>query len=375
MFDNFLELTEPLSTPSLIIEEKILRKNIKDIHDYAKQHGFAVRPHIKTHKSLSIARIQMRAGAIGIAAAKVGEAMVMARLKSYIDDIDKLDITIAYPIVGELRCEYLALEAINFKLRVAADSEYLIDQLGEQPYLTAPIGILIMFDAGLHRCGLSDPKEIVRLAQYVKNHERLRYDGIQMYIGQLYGDAARDPQSFKKINELWEPVYDALCAAGLKPEMVSSGSTPSLKNTHLIPYVNEIRVGTAVLNDYFVLKFGHCTLEDCAARVITTVVSDAVPGQVIIDAGSKVLSAKQLLRHENLEMGYIPEYPDARIFRLHEEHGWVDVSQCERPSIGDRMSIVPVNVALCMNLQKSFYMLTEEGELEENDVDARGYYV
>ncbi|CAN2047118.1 Alanine racemase [Candidatus Magnetomoraceae bacterium gMMP-1] len=376
MFDKFLELTESLSTPSLIIEEKILRKNIKAIHDYAKQHGFAVRPHIKTHKSLSIAYLQMRAGAVGIAAAKVGEAMVMARLKSYIDDIDKLDITIAYPVVGELRCEYLAIEAINFKLRVAADSEYLIDQLGEQPYLTAPIGILIMFDAGLHRCGLSDPKKIIRLAKYVKDHERLRYDGIQMYIGQLYGDAARDPQSFKKINQLWEPVYDALCAAGLKPEMVSSGSTPSLKNTHLISYVNEIRVGTAVLNDYFVLKFGHCTLEDCAARVITTVVSDAVPGQVIIDAGSKALSAKQLLRNENLEMGYIPEYPDAKIFRLHEEHGWVDISQCKNPpSIGDRMSIVPVNVALCMNLQKNFYMLTEEGDLEKKKVDAMGYYV
>ncbi len=66
-------------------------------------------------------------------------------------------------------------------------------------------------------------------------------------------------------------------------------------------------------------------------RVVVTVVSDVVPGQVIIDAGAKALSANQLLRNENLEMGFIPEYPDARLFRLHEEHGWVDVSRCKAP--------------------------------------------
>lgn len=73
--------------------------------------------------------------------------------------------------------------------------------------------------------------------------------------------------------------------------------------------VNEIRVGTAILNDYFVLNFGHCDLKDCALRVVATVVSDIVPGQVLINAGSKALSAKQLLRRENLEMGYVVEYP------------------------------------------------------------------
>jgi D-serine deaminase-like pyridoxal phosphate-dependent protein len=141
----------------------------------------------------------------------------------------------------------------------------------------------------------------------------------------------------------------------------------------LVHHVNEIKVGTYALNDYFVLKLGHCTLKDCAARVIATVVSDVVSGQVIIAAGSKTLSAKQLLRHENLEMGYIPEYPEARIFRLHEEHGWVDVSQCVNPPrIGQPLSIVPVNVALCINLFDEFYFYTNDGTLKKEKVDARG---
>ncbi len=64
-------------------------------------------------------------------------------------------------------------------------------------------------------------------------------------------------------------------------------------------------------------------------------------------------------------MGYIPEYPEARISRLHEEHGWVDVSRCETPpQIGQRLSIVPVAVSHCVNQYDEFYLITENGHLK-----------
>jgi len=354
MPEELLNITKSVPTPFLLVEEEIVRKNINRIHDYANRHGFEVRPHIKTHKSLGIARMQLGSGAIGV------------------------DITIAYPAVGSTRTERLAKLSLKQTIRVAVDSEYLLNELGSSALKhDTCIGILVIFDAGLRRCGTADPGQIVTLAQHAKTHPGLGFDdGIQMYLGNLYGDAARDPQSFKQINQIWEPVYEALCSAGLQPETVSSGSTPSLENTHLVCHVNEIRVGTAVLNDYFVLKFDHCSLKDCAARVVATVISDVVPGRAIIDAGSKALSAKQLLRHENLEMGFIVEYPDARITRLHEEHGWVDVSRCSRPPrIGERLSIVPVNVSLCVNLYDHFYLITRSGSLQKERVDARGCLV
>lgn len=364
------KITASIPTPFLIVEENVVRSNIDRIHDYAALHGFAVRPHIKTHKSLRIARMQLDSGAVGLAVAKVEEAEVMAKL-------GPIDLTVAYPAVGISRAQRIAKLSLHQNITVAVDSGYILNELGSAAVKNgAVVGVLIMFDAGLHRCGTADPRQIVRLAQYAEAHPGLCFNGIQMYLGHLYGDAARDTQSFKRINQLWAPVYEALCAAGLSPETVSSGSTPSLFNTHLIRHVNEIRVGTAVLNDYFVMKFGHCALNDCAARVVATVVSDVVPGQVIIDAGSKALSAKQLLRHENLEMGYIVEFPDARITRLHEEHGWVDVSRCNRqPKVGQRMSIVPVNVSLCINLYDNFYLITRSGKLQKERVDARGCLV
>jgi len=370
MSEELLKITGTVPTPFLLVQEEIVRKNINRIHDYANQHGFAVRPHIKTHKSLVIARMQLDSGAVGLAVAKVEEAEVMARL-------GPVDITVAYPAVGIFRAERIAKLSLKQNIRVAVDSEYNLNELASEAVKhDAVIGVLAMFDAGLHRCGTADPGQIVKLAQHAETHPGLRFDGIQMYLGHLYGEAAGNPQNFERINQLWAPVYEALCAAGFEPETVSSGSTPSLENTHLIRHVNEIRVGTAVLNDYFVLKFDHCDLKDCAARVVATVVSDVVPDQVIIDAGSKALSAKQLLRHENLEMGYIVEYPDARVTRLHEEHGWVDVSRCHRqPKVGQRLSIVPVNVSLCVNLYDIFYLITPGGILQKERVDARGCLV
>ena len=370
MLEDAHVATASVPTPFLLIDEGVVRKNIRLVQDYADRNGFAVRPHVKTHKSLRIARMQLEAGAVGVAVAKAGEAEAMAA-------IDDLNILVAYPAVGETRANILARIARRHNLCVAADTKYLMDELSRAACEhRSVVGIGVMFDAGLHRCGVAEPEQVVRLAEHAAATRGLRFDGIQIYLGHLYGDAARSPDSFDQVNRLWEPAYEALCAAGLKPPTVSSGSTPSVFNTHLVSHVDEIRVGTAVYQDYFSLKFGHCTLDDCALRVMATVVSDVVPGQAIIDAGAKALSAKQLLRNENLEMGYIVEYPEARLFRLHEEHGWVDTSRCENPPrIGQRLSIVPVAVSHCVNQYDHFHLLAENGALEKVRIDARGCYV
>ena len=364
-------ILDEIPTPFILVDEKIVKSNLRRIHGYAHRHGLSVRGHLKTHKSLALARMQMAAGDVGIAVAKAEEAEVMA------DGLGNVDITVAYPAVGKARAEKIARLARTHPIGVAVDSEYVMEGLEDAATAYGvEIGISVMLDAGLHRCGVSDPQALVKLGEYARQSPSLRYEGVQMYVGHLYGEAADDPASFECINRIWDPAYESLCSAGLTPGRVSSGSTPSLFNTHRIHHVNEIRVGTAVLNDYFVLKFGHCRMPDCALRVLATVVSDRVPGQVLIDAGSKALSAKQLLRHEQLDMGYVVEYPGARVFRLHEEHGWVDVSRCTNPpKTGDRMSIIPVNAALCMNLHDQFHLLTETGNLHKERVDARGCQV
>ncbi|WP_020587188.1 alanine racemase [Desulfobacter curvatus] len=365
--DHMYDVAADIPTPCLIIDENRLEKNIGRIHDYAARHSFMVRPHVKTHKCIYITRMQMAAGAKGIAVAKAGEALALAENPG-------TDITVAYPVLGKQQIKMIADMAARHTIRVAVDSRHLMACLSKAAQANQTrIGIHIIFDAGLHRCGTSDPEDVVALARYATKAPGLHYEGVQLYLGHLYGDAARDPAHFRQINTLWDPTYKALCRAGLTPETVSSGSSPSLFNTHLVNHVNEIRVGTMYLNDYFELKFNHCEILDCAARVVATVISDRVEGQVIIDAGSKALCAKQLLAGKNLEMGYVCEYPEAKIFRLHEEHGWVDVSQCKKPpSLGQRISIIPVNIALCMNLFNVFFLAGKDGSLRREPIQARG---
>jgi len=365
--DNMCCVAADIPTPCLVIDENRLEQNIRRIHDYAARHGFSIRPHVKTHKSLYITRKQMEAGAKGIAVAKVGEALVLAENLG-------TDITVAYPVLGKQQIKIIAYMAARHTIRVAVDSLHLMACLSKAAQANQTrIGIHLIFDAGLHRCGTSDPDDVVVLARCAEKAPGLRYEGVQLYLGHLYGDAARNPAHFKQINTLWDPAYQALSRAGLAPETVSSGSSPSLFNTHLINHVNEIRVGTMYLNDYFELKFNHCEILECAARVVATVISDRVEGQVIIDAGAKALSAKQLLAGNPLEMGYVCEYPEARIFRLHEEHGWVDVSRCKNPpTLGQRISIIPVNIALCMNLFNAFFLAGKDGSVRRESIQARG---
>jgi len=212
-----------IPTPFILVEERIVRNNLRRIHEYAAQHGLVVRAHVKTHKSMAIARMQLDAGAVGIAVAKADEAWVMAGLGD-------VDITVAYPAVGKVRADRIARLARSHRVKVAIDSVVVMEGLADAAtQQRVELGICVMFDAGLHRCGVSDPGAVVALGRYAQQCPGLRYDGIQMYLGHLYGESAGAPESFREVNRKWEPAHAALCFAGLTPEMVSSGSTPSLQ--------------------------------------------------------------------------------------------------------------------------------------------------
>src|SRR5688500_16692246 len=103
------------ATPALVIDLPKLERNVARLARYASGHGIAVRPHTKTHKSLKMATRQMRAGATGLTAAKVGEAEVMAAASR--------DLLLAYPAVDAHRCRRIAeLARGGTTVRVAADS-------------------------------------------------------------------------------------------------------------------------------------------------------------------------------------------------------------------------------------------------------------
>src|SRR5258706_11969033 len=114
--------------------------------------------------------------------------------------------------------------------------------------------------------------------------------------------------------------------AGVAPGIVSGGSTPTLWRTHEMEGVTEFRPGTYVFNDRTTAAIGACAWEDCAATVLATVVSTAVPGQAVIDAGTKALGREPVRGVEGEGFGQLLEHPEVAVSRTSEEHGGLDLT-------------------------------------------------
>jgi D-serine deaminase-like pyridoxal phosphate-dependent protein len=197
-----------------------------------------------------------------------------------------------------------------------------------------------------------------------------------LYSGHITGPADQQIPMMQQLQQRLQVLVDRWDADGLSREIISSGSTPSALFSHHLPLLTEIRPGTYVYNDMNIVRGGYDTVEHCAARVHTTVVSANVENQVVIDAGSKTLTSDLCGPAPDSGHGLIVEYPKAKVFRLTEEHGQVDVSNCDqRPSLGERLTLIPNHICVCVNMQNSVWWQEPDVEAECRRVDGRGLLV
>jgi D-serine deaminase-like pyridoxal phosphate-dependent protein len=191
----------------------------------------------------------------------------------------------------------------------------------------------------------------VELARKIEKLPGLAFRGLMTYFGHVWGTVEERRNEAKRAAE---PVAKALAAfrdERMSVEIVSGGSTPSSEFAHLVPGLTEIRPGTYVYNDMNTCYQGACRLEDCAVRVVTTVVSTAVPGKAIIDAGSKTFSSDLLGSGPKSGYGYVVEAPDAPITKLNEEHGHLDITKSTHQfRIGEVLTVIPNHVCTCVNM-------------------------
>jgi D-serine deaminase-like pyridoxal phosphate-dependent protein len=343
-----------LSTPALTVDADILERNLRRMADYCQSHGLGLRPHTKTHKIPEVARMQVRHGAVGLTVAKVGEAEVMCGA-----GLD--NILVAYPVMGREKLDRLAALALSHSMLVSLDGETVAEALAcaaKQQGVT--LGVLVEFDAGFGRCGLEPGPACVDLARRIMRLPSLRFQGLMTYPGQIGGNEEARRGEVARVAEKVERVLAAFRKERIPVEIVSAGSTPSAFQSHQIPGLTEIRPGTYVYNDMNTVYQGTCAIEDCAARVVATVVSTAVAGGAIVDAGSKTLSSDQLRFGPASGYGYIVEAPDAPIVKLNEEHGYVDVRRASRPlKVGDVVTIIPNHVCACVNLHDEIFVLRQ----------------
>jgi D-serine deaminase-like pyridoxal phosphate-dependent protein len=355
-----------LPTPALVIDGAVLRKNIARMATYVRERRINLRPHTKTHKSRMIAAMQIASGAAGLTVAKAGEAEIMIGVSD--------DILMAYPPVERARCTRVAQLSRNTTLRVALDSEYAVDSLSQAASAArTTVGVLVDVDVGMHRTGVQTPEGALSLATTVSRSPGLRLDGIMYYPGHVWDLPDAQEPALRKVSERLEEVLGLWSQHGLLANIVSGGSTPTAFQSHLIGCTTEIRPGTYVFNDMNTLAGGFCGIEDCAARIVCTVVSTAISGQFVIDGGTKTFTSDRCIPAPETGHGYIVEYPDARLKALSEEHGQVDISRSSTsPRVGDRVTVIPNHICPCINLQDFVWLIEPDSTPERLSVDARG---
>jgi len=356
-----------LSTPALVIDLDVLERNLDRMARYCREHGIGLRPHTKTHKTLEVARMQLERGAVGLTVAKVGEAEVMAGIES-------ASVLVAYPIFGREKLLRLADLARSHSLLISLDAEATAVEVSRAAAERgATFGVLVEFDAGLRRCGLEPGPACVELARKVERLPGLEFRGLMTYAGNIWGSEEERVAETERVAERLERTLDAFRGARIPVPIVSGGSTPGAKLSHRLPGLTEIRPGTYVYNDLNTFYQGACGLEDCAARVVTTVVSTAVPGRAMIDAGSKTLSSDLLGSGPKTGYGRIVEAPDAPIVKLNEEHGHVDTSRSAHAfRVGEVETVIPNHVCTCVNMHDEVFLARGEEMVGSWRVAARG---
>jgi D-serine deaminase-like pyridoxal phosphate-dependent protein len=341
-----------IETPAAVVDADRLERNLVRWQEYCDRVGLANRPHIKTHRSVEIARRQLELGARGITCQKLGEAEVMA-------DGGCTDILVSFNIVGESKLARLRALLERVDLTVCADDSVLLPGLSSAAAGAArPLRVLVDCDTGLGRTGVATPEAAAALAAAIDASEGLVFAGLFTYPS--------PPVAL----DFFDEATRLIRARGLEVEVVSAGGTPAMwASGELRPLVTEYRVGTYAFHDRATVAAGAAALDDVALTVHATVVSRPAPDRAVLDAGSKALTSDPG-PNDGL-FGTILEVPGARIVKLNEEHAYVQL-WAEQLEVGQRVRVVPNHACVVANLFDELVVVGEGREPHRWPVDARG---
>lgn len=352
-----------VETPVGVVDLARARENARRVVAYAREHGLSWRPHIKTHKSRDVARLQLEAGARGLTVATPREAEVMATVCD--------DLLLAYPPVGGEKVNRVVSLPESVRLTVGLDSAEVLEPLARASRERGrTTGILVELDVGLRRVGIPDPARAVALAGKVADTPGVHFAGVMFYAGHIREPGPGQDAGIRALSDDLEEVLGLLEEAGLPAGTVSGGTTPTLWRSHEIHGLTEIRPGTCIYNDRDAVAQGAATPDQLAYTVLATVVSTAVPGRAAVDAGSKALAKED---RGGAGYGVLLDRPDVTVAALSEEHGMLDLSNTDwTPRVGDRVRIVPNHVCVSVNLQDRILALEESGDVAAWPLEGRG---
>jgi D-serine deaminase-like pyridoxal phosphate-dependent protein len=339
-----------LATPQIILDEGRMLRNIARLRSRLAPHGVLLRPHLKTVKSVEVARHVLADGTGPATVSTLKEAEVFA-------EAGIRDILYAVGIAPQKLSRVLALRARGCNLSILLDSREQAKAVAEASRLAGDlIPVLIEIDSDGHRGGLRpDDPEIVEIGRVLREGgAALR--GVLTHAGESYGVAGEERHAACAELERAAAVAAAegLRAAGLPCPVVSVGSTPTAHSARDLTGVTEVRAGVYVFFDLVMAGIGVCTADDIAVSVLATVIGhQRQRGWILIDAGWMAMSRDRGTAGQSVDQGYGlvcdidgGVFADLIVRAASQEHGIVALrpgSTAVLPDlpVGSRVRILP----------------------------------
>ncbi|GAB3259527.1 alanine racemase [Kineosporia babensis] len=351
-------LADP-DTPFAVVDRNRLSGNLTRLRERLEPRGVILRPHVKTAKSVDIARLAFGGGPGPITVSTVAEAEAFA-------DAGFTDITYAVGIDPHKLPRIRALNERGVTVRVVLDSATQAEAVARNR-----VPALIEVDCDGHRAGVAaDSPQLIELGKILADQDCLQ--GVLLHAGESYYASSPSALAAAAANERDVAVQaaNALRAAGLDAPIVSVGSTPTAHADVDLTGVTEVRAGTYVFFDLFMAGLGICTIEDLALSVVVTVTGHhSTKEQVFTDGGWTAISYDRSTSSQAVDQGYGlvlaldgTPIPGLLMTDASQEHGVLAMREGELPDlpIGTRVRILP-NHACSMADQHQRYAVVETG--------------
>ncbi|HET6892264.1 MAG TPA: alanine racemase [Pyrinomonadaceae bacterium] len=368
---------ETIPTPALILDVERVRRNAARIGRRVTEMGARLRPHIKTHKCIEVARIQTRGHSGAITVSTLAEARAFAAAGFS-------DITYAVPIEPGKFEAAIDLAKLCNRLALLTDDVEIPVPLNEAARKTGRIlDLFLKVDSGYHRCGVEpDSEEAITIPAQIAKCSNLRFAGILTHAGHSYNypDRAERLKVARHERDVMVELADRLRAQGIEVPTVTIGSTPSITIVDHLKGVDEARPGNYIFFDAFQAAIGSCNFDDCALTVLAAVVHrNGQHNKVVVDAGAIALSK---------DRGAVDFQPDCGYGRvldlegrdlgltvtaLAQEHGQIMSQNCDNKlAVGDRVRVL-ANHSCLSAAQHAHYYVLERGEIVDQWPIVRGW--
>lgn len=358
-----------LKTPSLVLDVARVKRNAQRMTQRVKEREVDLRPHVKTHKCIEVARIQTAGHSGAVTVSTLAEARAFAS-----HGFSK--ITYAIPIERGKFTEAIELSRDCEELSLITDDVDVPNELNEAARnANVNLNVFLKVDCGYHRCGVEPGNpDAVEIPRLITDASNLRFGGILTHAGHSYHATAKSELASYATTErdVMAGFAEVLRKEVGEVPIVSIGSTPTITTVDHLNGIDEVRPGNYIFFDAFQATLGSCSFEDCALTVLASVVHrDATRKKVILDSGAIALSKDRGPVDINPTCGYgrvldlAGSDLNVTVGEMSQEHGVVfthDDQTFDQLKVGTRVRVL-ANHSCLTAAQHTYYNILEGEEI------------